>query len=198
MGSRCCFFCIVIHYYLNNSKYFHQKNGSQNRPFPIFNQLLGQRGVYVIVSCSILKEPYIRQFGRFNDVYGQSLSFVLERAIFCVDNQCPDGQGKISAIVERRGKREDKNLMSYYKQLLEKGTYWVTAERMKNRMLCLDFKWKSEDITGLQIADLIAYPLTRHVLNPQAVNLAYDVLEPNIFMEDGKLMGLKIYPSQQS
>ena len=81
--------------------------------------------------------------------------------------------GRISAIVERRGKREDKNLMSYYQQLLEKGTYWVTAERIKNRMLCLYFKWKSEDIAGLQIADLIAYPLTRHVLNPQAVNLAY-------------------------
>jgi len=48
------------------------------------------------------------------------------------------------------------------------------------------------------VADLIAYPLTRHVLNPHAVNLAYDVLEPNIFMEDGKLMGLKIYPSQQA
>ena len=82
----------------------------KRRFYESINQLLGQRGVYVIVSCSILKEPYIRQFGRFNDVYGQSLSFVLERAIFCVDNQCPDGQGRISAIVERRGKREDKNL----------------------------------------------------------------------------------------
>ena len=69
---------------------------------------------------------------------------------------------------------------------------------MKSHMTCLDFKWKTEDVAGLQIADLIAYPLTRHVLNPKAVNLAYDVLAPNIFMEDGKLLGLKIYPSQQA
>ena len=150
-----------------------------------------------VPSATLTKEPYIRQFGRFNDVYGLSLSFVLERAIFCVDNQCPDGRGQISAIVERRGKREDKTLMSYYQQLLGKGTFWVTSERMKSRMNCLDFKWKSEDIAGLQVADLIAYPLTRHVLDPQAVNLAYDILAPNIFMEDGKLLGLKIYPSQQ-
>ena len=34
------------------------------------------------------------------------------------------------------------------------------------------------------------------LLNPQSVNLAYDVLEPNIFMENGKLMGLKVYPHQ--
>ena len=160
------------------------------------NRLLGQEDVYAIVCCSILKEPYIRQFGKLNDVYGQSLSFILERAIFCVDNQCKDGSGRISAIVERRGKREDRNLQNYYRQLLEKGTYWVTEERMRNRMSSLDFRWKTEDIAGLQIADLVAYPLTRHVLNPQAVNLAYDVLEPNIFKEDGKLMGLKIYPWQ--
>jgi hypothetical protein len=64
-------------------------------------------------------------------------------------------------------------------------------------MTCLDFKWKSEDISGLQIADLIAYPLTRHVLNPQAVNLAYDVLAPNIFMEGGKLWVSKsIHPNR--
>lgn len=168
----------------------------KHRFYDAVNRLLGQEGVYVIVSCSILKEPYIRQFGKLNDVYGHSLSFVLERAIFCVDNQCEDRSGRISAIVERRGKREDKNLQNYYEQLLVKGTYWVTAERMKNRMLGLDFKWKSENIAGLQIADLIAYPLTRHVLNPQAVNLAYDVLEPNIFKENDKLMGLKIYPHQ--
>ena len=168
----------------------------KRRFYESVNRLLGQRGVYVIVCCSILKEPYIRQFGRFNDVYGQSLSFVLERAIFCVDNQCPDHNGKISAVVERRGKREDKNLLSYYQQLLEKGTYWVSAERMKNHMESLDFKWKADDVAGLQIADLIAYPLTRHVLNPKEVNLAYDVLEPNIFVEEGKLMGLKIYPQQ--
>ena len=158
------------------------------------NRLLGQKDIYVIVSCSILKEPYIRQFGKLNDVYGLSLSFVLERAIFCIDNQCPEGNGSIAAIVERRGKREDRNLQNYYQQLLEKGTYWVTTERMKDRMECLDFKWKTDDVAGLQMADLIAYPLTRHVLNPEGVNPAYDVLKENIFKEDGKLMGLKIFP----
>ncbi len=33
----------------------------KRRFYEFINQLLGQRGVYVIVSCSILKEPYIRQ-----------------------------------------------------------------------------------------------------------------------------------------
>lgn len=164
--------------------------------YEAINALLGKQDVYVIVSCSILKEPYIRQFGKLNDVYGQSLSFVLERAIFHVDNQCPDGNGKINAIVEKRGKREDKNLLNYYGQLLEKGTYWVTPERMKERMSRLDFRWKSEDVAGLQVADLIAYPITRHILDPKSVNLSYDVIKPNILSENGKLLGMKIFPQQ--
>lgn len=166
----------------------------KQRFYATINSLLGQRGVYVIVACSILKESYIRQFGKLNDVYGQSLSFVLERAIFCIDNECPQGDATITAIVERRGKREDKNLQAYFQQLRETGTYWVCAERMKTRVEQLNFKWKAEDITGLQLADLVAYPLTRHVLNPKAVNPSYDILRPNIFSLDGKLMGLKIYP----
>lgn len=166
----------------------------KQRFYNAVNELLGRKDIYVIVCCSILKEPYIRQFGKLNDVYGQSLSFVLERTIFYVDNQNPDGSGKITAIVERRGKREDNNLLNYYIQLLDKGTYWITPKRMKSRMSCLDFKWKSEDVAGLQIADLIAYPLTRHVLDPQAVNIPYNIIEPNIFTENGKMTGMKIFP----
>ena len=129
-----------------------------------------------------------------NGVYGQSLSFVIERAIFCVDNKNPEGNGRIHSIVERRGKREDKALLGYYQQLLERGTYWVDSARMKNRMETFEFKWKTDDVIGLQIADLVAYPLTRHVLNPNQVNLAFDVIEPNIFQQDGKVVGLKVFP----
>ena len=162
--------------------------------YEAINHILAQNNVYVIVSCSIMKEPYIRQFGKLNDVYGQSLSFVIERAIFCVDNKVPEGEGRIHSIVERRGKREDKALLGYYLQLLEKGTYWVDALRMKDRMESFEFKWKSDDVIGLQIADLIAYPLTRHVINPNQVNLAFDVIEPNIFQQEGKILGLKVFP----
>ena len=32
--------------------------------------------------CAILKEPYIRQYGKLNDVYGLSLSYIMERVVF--------------------------------------------------------------------------------------------------------------------
>ena len=166
----------------------------KQRFYEAINNVLKQNDVYIIVSCSILKEPYIRQFGKLNDVYGQSLSFVLERSIFCIDDINPQGGSCIHAIVEKRGKKEDKALKNFYEQLLERGTYWVHATRMQERMESLEFRWKSEDVIGLQIADLVAYPLTRHVLNSKEVNFAYDIIEQNIYKRDGKLLGLKIFP----
>ena len=55
-------------------------------------------------------------------------------------------------------------------------------------------KWKKENIVGLQIADLIAYPMTRYILNNEGVNYAYDVIKSNIYQKDGKLYGLKVFP----
>ena len=48
------------------------------------NEILGQ-DIYTIICCAILKEPYIRQYGKLNDVYGQSLSFIMERTVFYLD-----------------------------------------------------------------------------------------------------------------
>ena len=86
------------------------------------NSILGEAGAYTVVTCSILKEEYIRQFGRFNDVYGQSLSLLVERAIFYLDDLNTEGDIDLQIIAEMRGKREDKNLLSYYNQLRDKGT----------------------------------------------------------------------------
>jgi hypothetical protein len=55
-------------------------------------------------------------------------------------------------------------------------------------------KWKSDDIIGLQIADLIAYPVTRHILDPDAANPAFEIIKENIYTEKDKLYGLKILP----
>ena len=74
------------------------------------------------------------------------------------------------------------------------GSYWIDSIRMRNRMESFEFKWKADDVIGLQIADLVAYPLTRYVLNPNQVNLAFDVIKPNIFQQDGKIVGLKVFP----
>lgn len=72
-----------------------------------------------------------------------------------------------------------------------------TCSQRSFKLAKFDMRWKSENIIGLQIADLIAYPVTRHVLNPNGVNLAFDVLKKNIFQLNGKVYGMKIFPKEQ-
>ena len=158
------------------------------------NDILGD-DIYIIICCAILKEPYIRQYGKLNDVYGLSLSYIMERVVFYLDSV---GKNNIElrTVIERRGKKEDKSLLNYYNQLLDRGTYWVNGDRMRRYFKRFDMRWKSENIVGLQVADLVAYPITRHVLNPDGVNLAYDVLKKNIYQVDGKMYGMKVFPKE--
>ena len=159
------------------------------------NKIL-QANTYVIVCCSILKEPYIRQYGRLNDVYGQSLSYIIERTVFYLDDLSLDDIN-LTTIIECRGKREDKALLDYYNRILDRGTYWVTSPRIKRYFKGFEMRRKSENLVGLQIADLIAYPITRHVLDEEAVNLAFDVIKDNIYQKDGRLYGMKVFPNKK-
>lgn len=156
------------------------------------DRILGENQAYIIVSCSVLKDDYTRTYGKLSDIYSQSLTFLLERAVFYVDDLNPGIGGKIDAMLEKRGKEEDKTLSEAYNALRETGTFWVDSERMKNHFDRLTFVPKSANIVGLQIADLVAYPIACHILRPEAPNLAFEIIQKNIYSSDGKLLGLKI------
>ena len=152
-----------------------------------------QNGHYTIVSCSILKEPYIRKYGRLGDVYGLSLSYIIERIVFALDNQ-GDEMIELCSFAEKRGKKEDALLLNYYNEVLDRGTYFVKSKRIKDYFRSFEFKDKKENIVGLQLADLVAYPITRHVLDKELVNMAFDVIESKIYRQGGRRHGLKIFP----
>ena len=78
--------------------------------------------------------------------------------------------------------------------MLEKGFKYCSKERMKGHIHDFNFSAKSENINGLQIADLIAYPISRYVLHPNEENPAFDIVEPNIYISEGRRLGLKIFP----
>lgn len=157
------------------------------------NRIMSSDG-YTIIVCSILKESYIRRYGKLNDVYALSLSFIMERAVFYLDDISNGKEIYLKTIIEKRGKKEDKALAAYYDALLSKGTYWVTAQRIKNYFKSFEMRMKKDDVIGLQIADLVAYPITRHIMDEEAVNLAYDIIKSNIYHRGEKMYGLKIFP----
>lgn len=165
----------------------------KERFYTRINEILGAEDVYVIVCCCILKEPFIERFNTGEDVYGLSLKYLLERAIFHMDD-CSEGNGKLSIIVERRNPNQNNALLHYYNGLRVKGTKWITAERLVDRIKNFNFRYKTENIIGLQIADLIAYPISRHVLNPERPNPAYDIIEKHIYTYKGARLGFKVIP----
>ena len=157
------------------------------------NRILGTAEVYTIVACAILKEPYIRNYGRLNDVYAQSLSFVLERAVFYLEG-LHEEEIEMHTVVEMRGKKEDEKLRLFYNQLLDNGTYWVNTERLKKYAKSFTLLPKKANVIGLQVADLVAYPITRHILDPNEPNMAYEIIKNNIYTENLKQVGIKIIP----
>jgi|SRR5690606_9293967 len=149
---------------------------------------------YRIISSAIDKGKYIKTYGKLsNDVYELALSFIIERTIFSLD-EIKDNGKELEIIIERRGAKEDKKLDEHFQRLLSRGTNYVTSERLKQVGTKITFKTKRENINGLQIADLIAYPIARYIIDPKRANPAFEVFEKHIYRKGGKRYGLKIFP----
>ena len=56
------------------------------------------------------------------------------------------------------------------------------------------FKEKKEDINGLQIADLFAYPIARFIIDPLRANPAFEILRHKIYQTHEGLACLRVYP----
>jgi len=149
---------------------------------------------YTVISFAIRKDNYIKKIGRLSrDVYELSLSIIIERAIFFLDDLNIPNK-KIEIIIEKRGRAEDKKLDEHFQRLLAKGTGFVEPKRLFDYQMSIVFKNKNENINGLQLADLVAYPIARYVLDPERANPAFEILEPKIYTKNGNRYGLKIYP----
>ena len=153
-----------------------------------------QENNYVVIASAIQKDNYIKRFGRLsNDVYELALSFIIERSVFYLDD-IKGKEKKLKIIIEKRGKKEDKQLEEHFQRLLARGTGYVIPQRLKEYSLEITFKSKRENINGLQLADLIAYPIARYVIEPNRANPAFEQVETKIYNKNGKRYGLKIFP----
>lgn len=153
-----------------------------------------QNNRYRILASAIDKAKYIKMYGKLsNDVYELALSFIIERAIFCLD-EVVNVKKELEIVIEKRGKKEDKKLEEHFQRLLSRGTGFVSADRLNEVHIKIVFKDKKENINGLQLTDLVAYPLARYVIEPKRANPAFDILSDKIYKKNGKIYGLKKFP----
>ena len=74
--------------------------------------------------------------------------------------------GKGDVVAEARGGKDDRELEVGFRNFMETGNESIEASLLQSCITSRDIKIrpKSSNITGLQLADLIAYPATRSIL----------------------------------
>lgn len=148
---------------------------------------------YTIIASAVKKDTYIKTYGKLsNDVYELALSFIIERAVFYLDSKKEDKE--LLIVIEKRGKKEDQKLSEHFQRLSARGTGYVSSDRLQALKMSISFKDKKENINGLQLADLVAYPMARFVMEPNRANPAYELLQNKIYSKNGKQYGLKVFP----
>ena len=150
---------------------------------------------YKIISSVIKKQDHINRYGKLaDDPYDIGLTFVLERTLFELDEL--DGFARV--MIESRGKNEDSNLAAKYNELMTRGSHQVTPSRFMSRFSSkADFRRKSDNDNGLQMADLCAYPTARHVLHPDQPYPAYDKISGKFRISNRNRVegyGIKVFP----
>jgi hypothetical protein len=149
---------------------------------------------YIVIASIIYKEDYIRKYGKLKtDVYEIALSFLVERAIFYLDT-LKVNIGTLYFILEERGKKEDIQLKKHFESLRNKGTFYLSPERLKNYNLKIEFRSKKQNINGLQLSDLVAYPIARFAMDKERANPAFELVKPKIYSKGAKMFGLKYFP----
>lgn len=151
---------------------------------------------FTVISVAIDKKRHIEKYGKIAyNPYSICLSYVLERLIFCTDNGAL--LSKVSIFIEKRGKKEDSQLLAHYNGITDRGTFHVSPDRFRKRIDNFSMVAKRENNDGLQIADLCAYPIARHVLNSGEPYIPFKIIECKLYCSGtGKTdgFGLKIFP----
>lgn len=122
---------------------------------------LMRRAEYRVVACAVHKSAHLARYG-FGavDPYMLSLDVLVER--FCLDVGHVARGGII--VAEKRDPVLDRGLDLAWLNLKINGTRFVQAHDIDHRMAGLALRAKSDNIAGLQLADLVVSPIGRHVL----------------------------------
>lgn len=146
---------------------------------------------FTLIASVIRKADHKSQYYYAENPYSLSLGFCLERLHFFLRDKSVDSTNT-DVILEARGKSEDVELELAFRKACDGQNY--NGYKYNFNPL---FKKKSENIIGLQIADLIARPIGRKILKPEQENKAYKIIESKFRKSSsGKIQGygLKIFP----
>lgn len=147
-----------------------------------------------VIATGIHKERLAQRYKKPFNPYHIALSLGIERLNALLLDRGQEGR-LTHLIAEARGDREDRELELEFRRIMDgQGMLGCSAEGTPFDMRIVSKKANSE---GLQLADLFAHPIGRHILNPEQPNRAFETIRPKLLTRGAQShdgWGLKVFP----
>ena len=116
---------------------------------------------YEVVACAFHKREYLQRHGQNAiDPYRLGLQVMVE--LLC-DVSVQAGQSG-SIVMEKRGDSLDRDVENTWQLLKTRGSRYAEAEVIRETIQSFELRDKKDNITGLQLADLIVSPIGRQIM----------------------------------
>ena len=123
---------------------------------------------YTVITVCLDKKAHKENYATWRyDPYHYCLAVLLERFVFFLRRRRKIGD----VMAESRGGKEDMRLKRSFERLYEQGTLFVEERQFRDALSSRQLKVrpKTNNIAGLQLADLIAHPSRNEILLEQGL-----------------------------
>lgn len=158
--------------------------------FRHLNQIMEQIPLTIVTSI-IDKQELKKNSPQFLNPYHLALRFCVEKTMMFFQDEEQRNRNSF-VIVEERGKEEDRQLQSVFHELINGDNLLGVKIPLQMR-----FANKQTNIIGLQIADLIAHPIGRHIINPNQTNRSYEILKKKLWKWPNEELSIGIHPEKR-
>lgn len=144
---------------------------------------------FSVIATAIDKRNLKKDYPNSDNPYLIALGFCLEHAYTFLkeENQL---KHLTHIVVECRGKAEDQDLELAFRRISDQA-----SRQGEQYPFDIKFANKKTNSCGLQIADLVAHPIARHVVRPEQASIAFEVVKKKLLGYPKHMgIGLKCYP----
>ena len=149
---------------------------------------------FTVIAAAINKTKLKGQYGHPTNPYHLCFQFILERAVMYLGRS----NGKMMFRIESRETHNDQKLSEVYERFRNDNHRLFNKDEIQSKLTDLSFNQKIQNIAGMQIADLVAYPIGKWVLDSSKENKAFVVVEKKLHKKPNTNIylnyGLKIFP----
>lgn len=155
---------------------------------------------YIVISVCLDKKRHKETYTVWRyDPYHYCLAVLLERFVFFLEQVAAKGD----VMAESRGGKEDTRLKKSFRGVWENGTDYIAPARFQAVLTSreLKVKQKQNNISGLQIADLIAHPSRNEILYENGLRpdpprsyaqKIIKIISKKYYQREGKIHGKKM------